>query len=158
MQHGRIEPPKAATSAARYAPQLKDLVGLGEWALKSRVRLGTADSAVYFLSLQFSAKMAAVAVGGKLEVHQVGEVTVGEQTELMYAEDDKDNAALIQKKTRVAAVPLEDGTTAVLTNVEYTVAATDPAQNEQELGELRLIIRVSPSIKINTRKSVVITR
>ena len=79
--------------------------------------------------------MATVAVGGKVEVHQVGDVTVNERTDLVYVEDGE-NAALLEKKTTVASVPQEDGTTAVLAGVEYTVRATDQPP-EQELGELK---------------------
>ena len=80
--------------------------------------------------------MAAVAVGVE-QVHQIGDVTINEQTDLVYVEDGE-NAALLEKKTTIAQVPQEDGTTAVLAGVEYTVRATDQP-NEQELGELRAV-------------------
>ena len=82
--------------------------------------------------------MASVAVGGRVEqVHQIGDVTINEQTDLVYVEDGE-NAALLEKKTTIAQVPQEDGTTAVLAGVEYTVRATDQP-NEQELGEPRAV-------------------
>ena len=68
------------------------------------------------------------------QVHQIGDVTINEQTDLTYVQDG-DNAALVEKKTTVAQVPLEDGTTAVLAGVEYNVRATEQPK-EQELGEL----------------------
>ena len=73
--------------------------------------------------------MAAVPLGGTVECHQVGDVTVGERRELVYVEDDDKNAALVERKTVVAQVPLEDGRTAVLTGVEYTAVA---APNDQQ--------------------------
>lgn len=78
--------------------------------------------------------MASVAVGGRVEVTQIGDVTLKEQTDLMLVEDGG-KVALLENKTTIAEVPQEDGTTAVLANVECTVRATDQ-QIEQELGEL----------------------
>lgn len=69
-----------------------------------------------------------------MEVTQIGDVTIKEQTDLVLVEDDG-KVALLENKTTVAEVPQGDGTTAVLANVECTVRATDQ-QQEQELGEL----------------------
>ena len=77
-------------------------------------------------------EMASIAVGGTVEVHQIGDLTVNERRDLMYVEDGE-NAALLEKKTTIAEVPQGDGTTAVLTDVQYTVRATDQP-NEQEQG------------------------
>ena len=81
---------------------------------------------------------AAVPLGGTVEYQQVGDVTVGERREYVYVEDENDNAALVEKKTTTAQVPLEGGVTAVLTGVEYTtVAATErPSSQQGNDGEL----------------------
>jgi hypothetical protein len=81
--------------------------------------------------------MASVAVGGRVEVTKIGDVTLTEQTDLMLVEDGG-NVALVENKTTTAEVPQEDGTTAVLANVEVTVRATDRDQQiGQDLGTLR---------------------
>ena len=75
-----------------------------------------------------------------MEVHQIGDVTINERTDLMYVEDGE-NAALLEKRTTIAEIPQDDGTTAVLTGVEYTVRASDQPK-EQELGELRRLLDI----------------
>ena len=76
--------------------------------------------------------MAAVPLGGTVEYRQVGDVTLGERREYVYVEDENDNAALVERKTMTAQVPLEGGGTAVVTGVEYTtVAATEQASSQQ---------------------------
>ena len=74
-------------------------------------------------------------------MHQVGDVTINQRTDLVYVQDGE-NATLLEKRTTVAEVPQEDGTTAVLAGVEYTVRASDQPK-DQELGELRKLITVS---------------
>lgn len=74
-----------------------------------------------------------LAVGGRVEVTQIGDVTLKEQTDLVLVEEDG-NVSLLENKTTIAEVPQEDGTTAVLANVQCTVRATG---DQQELGELR---------------------
>ena len=76
-----------------------------------------------------------LAVGGLVEVTQIGDVTLKEQTDLVLVEEDG-NVALVENKTTIAEVPQEDGTTAVLANVQRTVRATGDQQLEQDQGEL----------------------
>ena len=83
--------------------------------------------------------MAAVVVGGCEEVTQIGDVTVNEQTEMVYV-NDGENAALLEKKTTVAEVPQGDGTTAVLVEVTVHDVRGTEQPNKQELGELRVKI------------------
>ena len=78
--------------------------------------------------------MASVAVGERVEVTQIGDVTINEQTDLILVHDGE-NVALLEQKTTIAEVPQGDGTTAVLANVKHTVRATDQPK-EQKLGEL----------------------
>jgi hypothetical protein len=78
--------------------------------------------------------MASVAVGGLVEVTQIGDVTFTEQTDLMLVEDGG-KVALVENKTTTAEVPQEDGTTAVLAKAEVRVRATD----QQIQGELRVM-------------------
>ena len=82
--------------------------------------------------------MAAVPLGGTVEYQRVGDVTVGEQREYVYVEDENENAALVERKTTTARVPLEGGGTALLTGVEYTtLAATEqPTSQQENNGEL----------------------
>ena len=89
----------------------------------------------------------AVPVAGTVEVHQMGDVTLGERRDLVYVDNGRDTAGLVEKRTTVAAVPVEGGT-AVVQNVEYTpvAAATytqeqPPQQREHTDGEL--VIRVA---------------
>ena len=73
----------------------------------------------------------AVPLAGTVEVRQMGDVTVGEQTDLVLVDNGKDRAALVEKKTTVAAVPVEGGT-AVVRNVEYTPLAAATYTQEPE--------------------------
>jgi hypothetical protein len=83
--------------------------------------------------------MASIAVGGRVEVTKIGDVTLTEQTDLMLVEDGG-NVALVENKTTTAEVPQEDGTTAVLAYIEVTVRATNQQIGQgQELGELGAI-------------------
>ena len=90
------------------------------------------------LDQQRGTAMASVAVAGREEVHQVGDVTINQRTDLVYVEDGE-NATLLEKRTTVAEIPQEDGTTAVLAGVEFTVRASGQPM-EQELGEPRKLI------------------
>ena len=92
--------------------------------------------------------MAAVAVGGRVEVTQIGDVTVNERTDLVYVEDGE-SAALLEKKTTVAEVPQGDGTTAVVAGVEYRVRAAEQP-HEQELSELRANLHYEINFNIRT--------
>ena len=76
-----------------------------------------------------------LAVGGRVEVTQIGDVTLKEQTDLVLVEEDG-NVSLLENKTTIAEVPQEDGTTAVLASVQRTVRATGDQQVEQDQGEL----------------------
>jgi hypothetical protein len=82
--------------------------------------------------------MASIAVGGRVAQHQIGDVTINEQTDLVYMEVGE-NAALLEKRTTVAEIPQEDGSTTVVAGIEYTIRASDQPK-EQELGEPRRLV------------------
>jgi hypothetical protein len=90
--------------------------------------------------------MASVAVGGRVAQHQIGNVTINEQTDLVYMEVGE-NAALLEKRTIIAEIPQEDGTTAVVECTNTTIRASDQSK-EQELGEPRRIVATNISLDL----------
>ena len=76
--------------------------------------------------------MVSFVVGGTVEVTQIGDVRIKEQTDLVLVEDEG-NVSLLENKTTIAEVLQGDGTTTVLVNVKCTVRATgdQPIPREQ---------------------------
>ena len=71
-----------------------------------------------------------IVVGSTVEVTQIGDVRIKEQTDLVLVEDEG-NVALLENKTTIAEVLQGDGTTTVLVSVKCTVRATGTNQFQE---------------------------
>ena len=76
-----------------------------------------------------------------MEQHQIGDVTINEQTDLVFMEVGG-NAALLEKRTTIAEIPQADGTVALVTGVEVTTTGISARNQpkEQEMGEARRLV------------------